>query len=259
MAPDLDIRYIVQPGLNPYNILAAVVIIVVVAVYLLLFYLPIKKNWDKYKCNDGMMLLAPLFGKDANLTLKECVNDALDASYNTTIADASIPVSVMTQIKSIVDYINQKMQAVQTALSTKSDTLITPGLRTQLSIISGDKEKIRGINDLNDKIRNNKNKLSETKTRLNRATLAANKAASNVRIYEGEHKKKHNPSYVADRARLTTISITRTKEKDDAQKKLDELNANIKSLTTQVNSIGKLKSSQNKLKTDIKDARLLIK
>lgn len=160
-----DILYIVQPGLNYGNQLGLVFVVICIVGFFLTFYIPVIKNWDKDKCNDGITFLAPLFDKDANQTLKECARQTLVEPKLPTIS-STIPANVSSQLQYILTFINNKINEIQALMSTKQDTLVTQQLRDKLIKVADSHRQIQKREELNNRIIEKRKEVDRLKNTL---------------------------------------------------------------------------------------------
>lgn len=252
-----DILYIVQPGLNYGNQLGLVFVVVCIG-FLLTFYIPVINNWDKEKCNDGMMFFAPLFGQDANKTLRKCAQQALvqtegkleDTSYK-------FPDSLSKNIQSVVHFINEKIKGVQTSISTVDNTIITNKLRDTLSEVNVDRETIRKINTLNMQIKNKTNATEKLKKSVTEMTKKQNEADKARKAQQTSIQKMKTVSK-SDNDKLTsfiTRQTTAQRNKTSATNIYNDANRELGTLKKELAKLGSLKNRERELKKDIERAK----
>ncbi len=261
-----DILYIVQPGRNIWNQVGLICIVICIIGFFLLFYIPVATNWNKEKCNDGMMFLAPLFDKNANKTLKECAQRTLvQTTGNLEGTSYTVPKSVSTQIQSIVSFMNDKIKAIQTSMSTADNTIITKKLRDSLAEVYTDREKINKINRLNGLIKSKTNELKKLKKRLDNAYKAqsnANKTRIKQDKYIVEQTRKKNNVSNKDRIELEKLIQQQTTAQTNVKNisnEYENVKKELDTLKQELEKLGSLKTWKRELKNDIKDARKEIK
>jgi hypothetical protein len=261
--PD-DILYIVQPGLNYGNQLGMVFVVVCIVGFFLTFYIPVATNWNKEKCNDGMMFLAPLFDKNANKTLRDCAQRTLvQTSGKLENSDSyKVPDSVSTQIQSIVNFINEKIQAIKTSMSTADNSLLTNRLRDRLSEVQTDHKIINDINTLNGQIKERKKEIKKLKKTVDDASKAHSKADKQRVKQDNYIEKRGNAASHSDTLKRVSLTRQQKSKKTYWENNTNLYNAEIKQLIkdeTKLKELGSLKTMKRELKKDIKNARRAIK
>ena len=253
-----DILYIVQPGLNYGNQLGLVFVVVCIIGFFLTFYIPVVNNWDKEKCNDGMMFFAPLFGQDANKTLRECAQPALVQTEG-KLEDTpyKFPDSLSKNIQSVVHFINEKIKAVQTSMSTVDNTIINKKLRDTLSDVKVDRETIRKISSLNSQIKNKTNATEKLKKSVAEMTKKQSEADKARKAQQTSIQKMKTVSK-SDNDKLTsfiTRQTTAQRNKTSATNIYNDANRELGNLKKELAKLGSLKNRERELKTDIERAK----
>ncbi len=257
-----DILYIVQPGHNIWNQVGLICIVICIIGFFLLFYIPVATNWNKEKCNDGMMFLAPLFDKNANKTLKECAQRTLvQTTGNLEGTSYTVPKSVSTQIQSIVSFMNDKIKAIQTSMSTADNTIITKKLRDSLAEVYTDREKINKINRLNGLIKSKTNELKKRKPKLDKALKTksnTNKEREKKDKYIRQNKNVSNQDRIELEKLIQQQTTAQTNVKNISNE-YENVKKELDTLKQELEKLGSLKTWKRELKNDIKDARKEIK
>lgn len=259
-----DILYIVQPGLNYGNQLGMVFVVVCIIGFFLTFYIPVINNWNKEKCNDGMMFLAPLFDKNANKTLRECAKRTLVQTEGKLENSVSykVPNSISTQIQSIVNFINEKIQAIKTSMSTADNTIITKTLRDKLSEVHTDHKIINNINKLNRQIKDKKKEIKKLKKEVDNSRKAHSNTDKKRKTQDDYNTKRGNAVSTSDRLKLETLIRQQMSAKtklDNNDKLYKDAITQLSKYETELKKLGSLKTMKRELKKDIKYARKAIK
>lgn len=265
--PDIDpthLLYIVKPGLNYGNQLGMMFVVICIVGFFLTFYIPVINNWNKEKCNDGMMFLAPLFDKDANDTLKECANQTLEQNKLPTNMSYSLPVSLSNQIQWTLNFFNSKINEIQALLSTKADTVVTQQMRDKLRNVANGHNQIRRYEDLKNLIAAKTQEINNLKSILDSKSLLrrnADRARNRVQYRIDSKKNRGHTISPYENSILTSHITSQTNAQQterDAQQKFDTANNQLTSLR---NEFGGMNPWWMKMVLDwrITDARNTIK
>jgi len=261
--PD-DILYIVQPGLNYGNQLGMVFVVVCIVGFFLTFYIPVATNWNKERCNDGMMFLAPLFDKNANKTLRDCAQRIYDnpSAPTTTI---SFPAGIVEQTKLALQNIYNKIRSIQTLTSIKDRTLVNARLRGNLSTISDNRVKLNNIKSLKTEIKRQKQKVKSS---------IKQKEKTRKQLFKHDNLRKQQQSLIDNRVqkrqfisksthdKLKELIRKQTKSQIDnklASQQLDSNNTRLKILSNDLAKQGNEKELKKNTKINVKNAKNQIK
>ena len=82
-SPEVPQNVFIRPSiLSTSSNILILIFIVILFVVLITYWAYTKSNWEQVKCKDGRFWIAPLFGKSAEDTIKECTSSEIELTVN---------------------------------------------------------------------------------------------------------------------------------------------------------------------------------